>query len=270
MTQRCDNCGKPVLQGDTICWHCGRQLAVRDTAVADKPVDPEELPDQSTPVKVLVYGGITAVLLLSLLAIMTIFSRRPVIALAPETRGVQWAVVDGADGRFTLDLPAGWTWEVIPLDEGRARYEEAVTQTAGTDTETAADVATAVAPFGPLAPDTELRLIAASADTNQPGVLVVLQSDRLNRLSVADAVAAVRSGDLGAFEALEATTAVGLDGRQQARFMLRYDNGLRCVQRFVPVADTGFVASACAPDGRYPLYDVAFTTILDTFQTLYR
>lgn len=263
MTLHCENCGKPVLAGDSVCWHCGWQLTPQATAVTDqKQLNPEEIPDKTTPVKVLVYGGLTAVLLLALLGVMVIFSRTPVIALGSDTRGAEWAVVDGPLRQFTLDLPTSWEWETIPAAEGRARYEQTVAE--------GDDVATAVAPFGPLAPDTELRLLATNADAAQPGVLVVVQSDRLSRLTVADALEAIETGELGDYEVLRAASAEGLDGREHAQIMLRYNNGLRCVQRFVPVGETAFVASACAPDERYPLYSIAFDTILDSFQTLFR
>lgn len=260
----CDNCGRPVLESDVICWHCGYELqpppADAAPAAEASEDDAEEVPQAFPLPATVAYGLLTAVLILAALFVMQSLGQQPVVALNPETSSAGWTAVTDAALRFTLDLPDEWTWRLTTDTQPFTLDDELV---AGVP------LATAVAPFGDLVDDTEILLVAASDDTAVPGFLVVARSQRLSALTAEEAASFLDTLSDADVEVVATSSTTNLAGLPQVRYGLNHPNvGQQCENLYVPLADASYLVGACGP--RITRYQLVFANILDSFQPLGR
>ncbi len=258
--RRCENCGKLVLNTDIICWHCGWQIApspagnsesVETAAVQES--DEEEILAMFPRPAILAYAGIAAVSIFLLLLTMNALGKAPIIALNANTRGSGWQPVSDAAQAVGLELPAEWTWELVnmPLadDESDIKWE------------------TAVAPLGPLAPDTEILLVGA----NDPAFLVVANSPRLGQISPQQAVTALQTEAFDNLTVEETRLVNNVAGQLQADFLIKHPDGdIQCRQRYFTASGEGFLAAVCTPANAAGRFNKQFNDILLSFQPLER
>jgi uncharacterized membrane protein YvbJ len=62
MTLTCENCGQMILPTDTVCWHCGKELELRQDTQRSESVTAKESDSIS----------ITAVSIFTLITLITI------------------------------------------------------------------------------------------------------------------------------------------------------------------------------------------------------
>lgn len=264
MTLKCENCGKPILETDVQCWHCGwpvpQQAKLPHTPADEETLPPQEKAESAAPApfsraSTVAYGTLTAVLILAAVWMLTSLSRAPIVAQNPSTSSADWTAVTDPQQTFTLDLPRDWSWDWTVPGESPPLGQQF-------------PLDTAAAPFGTLVDDATLLLVAESNDTAVPGFFTLTHSDRLRSLTPAEAVSFVTSGELEGISVEQAEVVENLAGQPQARFILRHANGQQCAQLFTAGDDGGYVLGLCGPADRYERYRLIFGNILDSFQRL--
>ena len=267
MSGTCENCGQPILDTDTVCWHCGWQLPRRKAPKSAARNAAAVAKQQPYPLSaVLVYGALTAAVIVATLLVMRSLGQRPLIIIHPETRlSAEWQPVTDENERFTLDLPSWWTW--LDREQDQERFDALVAQNGRFQA--------ALSPLGALADDTELHLIAyepAPEGESPPAFLVVAQSARLQQSSPEGAISLARQ-NAADLEILGTHLAQGLTGQAQSYLLLEIPGPwgvLRCQQQFTPAQQVGFLVAACAPGNRFPRYNSDLQNILASFQPLSR
>ncbi len=263
MGKRCDNCEQPVLDTDTVCWHCGRALSStavpktpkRITALSDEvAVEPLPLP------AVAVYGTITAVLIIAMLLVMRSLGQKPLVLLHPNTQAhADWVPVTSHDQQFTLDLPSEWNW----LEANQPLFASLVIE--------GGPVVTAVYPLGTIATDTEYLLIAGQGAMPQASFILIARSRSLNAITPEQSIALVEQSD-ATFDLVSADVVQSFTGTNMAQFLLVLPNTemgtLRCRQIFVPAADVAYLAGGCAPEAEFRAFATPFENVLASFQPL--
>jgi hypothetical protein len=263
MAKACPNCGQPTLETDITCWHCGWQLAPQKTArpvTKQRPTATAALPYPLSTI--MLYGAMTAVVLIALLLVMRSLGQKPLITIHPETRlGANWTpVTDGAQ-RFTLDLPADWRWLDGDSDQ------RALTDALAEDGRFHA----ALAPLGDLIEAGDILLIASYtpfAADDLAGLVVVAHSEILDRLTPEQAIqwSGQNTADL---VIQEARLAEGFTGVTHALLLVENPNsGWRCRQHFTPGPADSFLVAACAPRSWFPRYAGDLQNIVASFQLL--
>lgn len=269
MSETCPNCARPVLPADTVCWHCGYQLPPRakspprahqrgrsgDGASDAEPVDLRDIA---------VYGLLTLVVILALLAVMRSLGRQPVLVRSAGVQlGGEWVTVTDADLRYTISLPSDWQW----FDLGWREQDELLDGLV----ERQPFIRWATRPLGEAAGDVTILAVAAAAteqgaDQPQP-LLVVGRSERLREVTPEEAfdLLAARSSPTS-----EQSIDTRLSGQRQARFET-VDEAYRYQCRHLFVADevtAAYLVAACAPMARFGTVDNTLDDILNSFQLL--
>jgi hypothetical protein len=277
MSEACPNCGRPVLPGDTACWHCGYALPKR--AKAAPPVPPRVGPPaRERPTgdatgatgaadydlrALLVYGLLTLTLIFSLWLVMRALGQQPVLVRSAALAGGDWVTVTDSELRYTLSLPTEWQW----LDVAYRDQSELLAQVI----ELHPYVGRALAPLGEPAGDVEILAVAIGAGdvavAERIPFAVVGRSERLRALEPQAALDLLDGQPLS-------VTGAGLDnhisGQTQARFNA-FDAATDYQCRHLFVADPnsyGYLVAACSPQASYGTLQQLLDDLLDTFQLL--
>lgn len=268
MTESCPNCGKPVLETDTVCWHCGYQLPRRPkphkptAGAAGRPRAVTDSPDVDFRA-LAIYGLLTLAVILGLWLVMRSLSRYPILVRsAGLDLGGNWVAVTDVNLRYTLSLPTEWQW----LDVAFRDQEDVLDQVTGRQPY----IERALRPLGEAAGDVAIVGVAVGTqtleDTEPQPFLVIGQSGRLRELAPQAAL------DLLADEALpvsEKEINTRLAGQAQARFnVLDMPNAYQCRHLFVTDNEAGYLVAACSPQASFATLRRDLDDILDSFQLL--
>jgi hypothetical protein len=261
----CENCGHQALDTDNTCWHCGEPLPGRESAGRKKVKVREGWTRGSGPASIAIFAGLTLLVALAALLVMSWLGDRPQLQLRLGTRiRPDWTLVTAADERFTAILPDGWSWRdgTDPADaaalqtllESDQRYQLA-THPLGAETE---DQTILFAALGP------------QPSTGEPPFMIVAASSLLNRLTYDEAVAFLKESDYD----LEMVRYVDDFDKSHVSIIVTTpidpssDETIRCRQQFVLGREESLIASLCAPSARYSAYSNQFNEILANFQHL--
>ncbi len=260
MNRTCENCSRPLLDTDTICWHCGQQqtLPVKAESPSEQeehePAEKEkhelEIETVSSPL-ILYYGGLTAVVVFALLLITRSLGQSPALSVKAGSSPSEWITLNAPDKSFTIEIPAKWDWQFLL---GKAK-EPALVEGEGL-------ITTAVAPFGDLVPDIDYLLHAE----NEGSLLVIARSARLSRLSAQQVVTALQGESFENMAVTEARLTGSVPGEERAFFTLTHsDLSLHCDQYFVPGSADSYLVAVCSPMDSAESGREIRRTVLDSF-----
>ncbi len=271
MSDQCANCGKPVLDSDTVCWHCGYKLqavaAPEPVAAPDGASRPAaEAKDDTTYDfrALIIYGVLTLVVIGGLWAVMSALSQRPILVrTADRSLGNDWLAVSDSELIYTISLPAGWQWLDVPSRDLRDALNNLIVRQGYIDN--------ALNPLGAAVDDLQIVAVGLDAPTldyPDPVAFVVIgRSEALGDLTPEAAIVRLNEA---AGTVVEPLPNMHIPGQPQARFtLLDEDAGYQCRQLAVQdeIAATYLVA-ACSPQLGYGLLQRDFERIIDSFQFL--
>lgn len=267
MTTRCENCGQPLLEGDTECWQCGQQVAggpVGEAASLQARQKWEEASSSAELSPMVVYGGLTVFLIILALLATIYLGRQPLVQAASQAPPDGWAFISNLSREFVLMLPESWA-----LFDEHDMEEEAFSRLVATNP----TLTQATYPLGIVAEDLHILFVAADGSGEESAELieapeqfvVVAQSALLNRLSTEEALAEARAAaDAGVAELVEAEY-VDNFAKSHLSLVVRIptENGeLPCRQQLIVGVSSNLIVAACGPDQQLS------TSILESFQRL--
>jgi len=265
MKRTCENCSRPLFDTDTICWHCGQKQSqpFQPESSSDQPIidstaedDLEPEPEPASSALVLFYGGLTVIIIFALFLTVRSLGQSPIVNLQQGSPPTEWVSLNAPDSSFLIDIPARWSWQ---FQEGR-RAESSFTNRLENDNR----IAAAVTPLGDLIPDTEFLLIAQ----NDLDLLVVAQSERLNRLSPQQAVRSLQQQQFDNVTVKETQLIKGESGEERALLSLRHlKTSLHCDQYLVPASTVTYLVAACTSAENYDQQQATLTAALESFRT---
>lgn len=280
MSESCPNCARPVLPTDTVCWHCGHQLAPRakqrPRSEPDRRRPPSRSPagageTEAEPVDlraIAAYGVLTLVVILGLLLVMRSLSRQPVLVRsAGFNLDGDWVAVTDSELRYTISMPVEWLW----FDLGPADQNDLLDRLA----ERQPFIRRALLPLGEMAGDVEILSLAIAAeeeeleDPRPRPVIVVGRSERMRELTPEEALELLAGQSPPATDQAVDTH---LAGQRQARFETADTAGLyQCRHLFVTDGGAAaYLVAACAPQSQFRTLDNTLDDMLDSFQLLQR
>ncbi len=281
MSNSCPNCDKPILESDTVCWHCGFVLPKRPKPRATaEPANRvaslhlparERQPAESVPVAydfraLAIYGLLTLAVILSLWMVMRSLSRQPILVRsAALDLGGNWVSVTDVDLVYTLTLPSDWQW----LDVGYRDQSELLTKVFDRQPY----MARALRPLGEGAGDVETLSVAVGTQvletTDPQPFVIVARSERLGEMSPETALELLGNSSL---PVSEQSVDTHLAGQPQARFnILDMPNAYQCRHLFVTAeSKPAYLVAACAPQSRFGTMQRDLNTVLNSFQLLER
>ncbi len=266
MTTKCENCGQPLLEGDTECWQCGRKVtsAVGGATTAQVKQKWGQASSSSEIPALAVYGGLTVFLIVLALLVTIYLGRQPLVQAASQAPSDGWAFVTNRPRDFVLMLPESWAI----LDEHDAEgdaFDRLVTASPR--------LTQATYPLGNMAEDLRVLFVAAEGiDAGQAGddpapaqFVVVAGSDLLNRLSNEEAQAVAERA--AAADQIDLVEAMYVDDFDRSHLFLATriptESGeLICRQQFVVGDSSSLIVAACGPDQQLS------GAILESFQRL--
>lgn len=277
ISERCENCGNPVLATDTVCWHCGQQLPKKSQPKpspirrlrgfrppSTRLADAEAAVAQPYDLRAIaIYGLLTLLILLLLLLTMQSLGRRPLLVAGADLRlGADWTAVTDNELNYTLSLPSGWQW----LDSTFRQQQALLDEVASTEP----SIGWSFSPFAESAEDLELLAIAflpQSPDSPEPMTFVAIGRSRQ--------LAALTPPQVLDLLAEQPVTIVGtatvepFPGQPQARFGLLSDTRqMQCRSLFTAATETAYLAAACAPQNSFGRIQRDLDSILNSFQLL--
>ena len=263
MKRTCENCSRPLFDTDTICWHCGQKqtLPAQPESTSEQPRSnstienvPEQEPEPVATALTLYYGGLTVVIVLTLLLIIRSLGQSPIVTLNPDSSQGEWVSLNSSDKSFTIDIPANWDWQFLKGKQAQSSIIDLL--------ENDHRIMTAISPLGDLVPDVEYLLVAQH-DSN---LLVVARSERLNRLSTQQAVTSMQEEQFDNIIVTEANLLQATPGDAKSVFTLKHlDTPLQCDQYLVPGPSETYVVAACSLIENYKQQHGDFKTALDSF-----
>lgn len=261
----CDNCGHQALDTDSTCWHCGEPLPGRDDAGRKKVKVRESWTRDSGPASVAIFAGLTLLVAVAALLVMSALGSQPQLQIRLGTRArPEWTFFTAANGLFTVTLPDSWSWRdgtdpaaasaLLTLLDSGERYQSAL-EPFGLETD---DLAILFAAEGP------------QPGSGDPPFMIVASSPLLNRLTYDEAVTFLRDSDYDLQEVRH------IDDFDKSHVSIiantpideSSDETIRCRQQFILGREESLLASMCAPSGRYTAYSNQFLEILSSFQHL--
>jgi len=265
-----------VLPADTVCWHCGYQLprrpkqrpeAAARRGRSSRPGSSDDTAElQPADLRaVAVYGLLTLLVIIALIAVMHALSRRPVLVRsAGLDLGGGWVAVTDEALRYTVSLPAGWQW----FDLGSSDQAELLDRLA----ERQPYIRRATRPLGEAAGDAVILAVAVAAESGeveeaqpQP-LLVVERSERMRGLTPEEALERLAAQPL---PVAEQSIDARLAGQRQARFdVVDEPHAYHCRHLFVADETAAYLVAACAPPTRYRALGSTLNDILNSFQLL--
>lgn len=270
MERRCPYCDGRLLEDDTVCWQCGRQVTgvqqssppaagAPEEVVGPGAGSPEAAPEDGPPVRasaLTIYGGLTVVVVLIALLLTIFLGRRPLVQTGGVPLQEGWIVVTDRARTFTLTLPAQWQTLDVAVAPQREQVQQLLEEIPSTRR--------ATTPLGSFVDDDEVLFLATGA--RQLTFLLVSESRRLNRLNPQDAIDLARGADAAVLEAnhvqnfdkSHVALRVALSGDEQT--------GPVCRQQFITGEDVALLLALCAEPGQ--LNEETVNTILNSVQRL--
>ncbi len=255
MSRICDNCHRPVLDSDTVCWHCGWKLSpiIPEPGEEEAASDKEEAQAetlQSTPIPLTIYyGGLTILIIMALIWLMNSLAKNPtIVQLGPESS--EFVLVQDPLRRFTISIPDNWEWiweKDLTGDPAAASFIE--------DTRL---LDQAGEPLGSLVADNEQVFLAGNDST----FLLIMASERLNKLTGEQIVSSLSQETFKDVLVENARQAQNSAGEMVALFDVNHDvPPIHCRQLWSPGTITAYLVSACtaAADAREFQNDIDIT-----------
>ena len=268
MASSCPNCNQSVLPTDTICWHCGYQLTAQSkkSSVSAEGETAVTLTEPFSLSAVMVYSGVTAVLIIALLFSMQSLGQHPLVLLNPDTNvNTGWQPITDQAIQFTLDIPPTWQ----SFEKANPQEREAFTALLASDEQ----LATAVTPFSTAISDIEILMIVVSEYKEQmtqlPSFVVMARSEEIGRLTLDETIALAQQNT--AITISKATKFESFVGDIRAAITLEMPQTptrLTCQQHIITSSTDTYIVAGCAPEARSTVYDEPLTKILSSFQTL--
>jgi len=267
MANRCDHCGEPALETDTICWHCGMSLAGHGEHTTESKTQIKEgWQRSSSPTAIVFYTGLTTFIVLVTVILMVMLGRQPLVQIRLGTRVPNnWQVITSKDLSFTLYLPSTWQFLDRDLADQKQTLDDSLTKSERYQLGSQ--------PFGAELNDFGIQFLAqeVSESTDQNGAfLIVATSDLLNRLSYDEAEAFLLSSDYAInnvafvedYEKSHLGYEIQVDGIDQ-------DNStIICRQMLILGNNEAMLVSFCRPLENSRNYENTIVDILDSFQRL--
>ena len=262
---RCANCGQPALTTDNVCWHCGKPVPWFDEDVTEEVRVKEGWGLRASPSSILIYAGITVVVILALVFVMSSLAGQPKIQVSLGTRPVEgWEVVTDSGQTLTTYLPQEWT-----------RYD-------GADPEQGEKISELLAenghflegtnPLGGAVDDLSVAFLAQSTVRSSEGIspfMIVARSEKLNFLEYDEASIFVDEGDI----AISEMRFIDNFERSHLKIVAEQElesanERLRCRQQFIRGEGDAVLLSLCAPVRCYTSQQTIFEEIANSFQRL--
>ncbi len=265
----CPNCGQTILATDTVCWHCGWQLPRKSSRANPVLTQPAEVESEPYSLRnIMVYGGMTGLVIVLALWVMGSLGKRPLAVIADRTSlPAGWTAVTDANLTFTLNLPPGWSWQEA-AEAGQDAFSQAIIQD---------DLLpAALAPFGRFDQQLQLLMLAANQTADQvddlTGYLIIARDRRAQPLTLDDAKFLLEAYD-DKIELLRTEYVDGVRGEPQADFLVRVidDEGgttLRCQQKIILQPQGNYLLAACSLPKTYTSLSTDLHDILASFQPL--
>lgn len=206
-----------------------------------------------------IYGGITAVILFSLLILSNSLQQYPRFMPNSENQlQPRWRVVTDAAQRVTFNMPQRWAW----AEQGTEEFDLMMTN------EMVAK--TGVSIFFRIAPDTNITLFALPNESAiEEGFLIVAQSEQMNQLTAAQLVQFVTENNVPGIQTAELIAQNG--SLQQASLItemqIEADVWL-CYQKYTHNERAGYIISGCAIRSQLGINGAELKQAVATFQPL--
>ena len=257
MTRTCDNCRRPVLDTDSVCWHCGWKLTPSQVKKEERTNIEEKQESNIEPTSlslIIFYGVLTLLVIILLFRVMNSLAQSPTIsAVGPLSS--EWVVLQDPDQKFIIQLPAAWHWffqDDIDAESDLSRLIENDEW-----------LLIATAPLGPLLPDGEMQFIGGNDST----LLVVTHSERLNRLTPQQMAASLPQQIFEGLTLEDIRQAQTSAGDIVTIFTVIHETpAIECHQLFMPGTSVAFLVSACAAVEDVTQFKDEFDRALDSFQ----
>lgn len=280
---RCENCGQPALESDTVCWHCGQPLAGRgmqaktaSQVVDQAQPDPSPAGEPAAQVKerwqeprasseIAFYIGLTVLVIVGVLLVIGRLGRYPLVRASIGERPLsEWDNISDADLTYALQLPREWErYDGQDPDQAaafRQQFEQSELYRQGT------------LPLTSGVGDIQYLLLALSPKPREspPAFLIVAKSETLSRLDYQEALQFLAESEVTVSEAFVVedfdreflSTLVDIPVEAEG-----FEN-LRCRQQFIRGQSESLLTALCAPEQRYAFYEESFGVIYQSFQSL--
>jgi len=265
MEHRCANCGQPALTTDNVCWHCGEPLPWYDEEATEEVRVKEGWGPRASTSSVIFYAGITVVVVLALIFVMSSLANQPQVQVTIGTRPVEgWELITDVDQSLTTHLPQDWTWFDSADSEQSSQILELL---AGSEA-----YLSGTNPLGGAVDDLEVVILALGSTLNldvASPFLIVSRSEKLNRLSYDDAAVFLDEGDFNISELRF------IDNFERSHLKIVVEpntddssDRLRCRQQFIRGEEESLLLSLCAPVIFYATQQAIFEEIANNFQRL--
>lgn len=239
-TQKCGNCGQPVLQSDVTCWHCGAKLTLQEIEphfTAESIEAPVGGPAGSgvPPLQILFYALMTTCISLALLLVIRSLGQQPRLAASFAPEGTPVVELLSPARSFSIEVPPGLVWYFPQDKQGQGDAAEQMAM----DPQFEA----ALQPLFGLTSDGQILLLAQT----ESGTLTVAQSKQLGQLSVEEVVGSLPEEPFPEGTVLVTKKETNRAGSDVAWITLEQDDPPQlCRQVFLPGSDDAYLAAICA------------------------
>ena len=269
MSLTCPNCTQTILPKDTVCWHCGYRLSPQFTKKRT-PSETVTTIDSSVPLSfsaAMVYGGVTAVIIITLFLTMRTLGQKPLVQLHPDTNiNTGWLPVTDQALRFTFDIPPTWqVWE-RQNPQQQTEFEALLVSDA--------QLTTSVTPLSEAISDMEILMIVMGARLEQvaslPGFVILARSEELSHLSLDEIISLAQENNTTIIinEIAQFRSFVG-DNRVSFLVELpQTKDELSCQHHVITSEIETYLLAGCAPKVRSAVYREPLDKILASFQPL--
>lgn len=251
----CPDCGQAVLPGDSICWHCGAQLAAAAGGIPDEgsaESGKRSTADRLRGLQTLYYALMTAAVVIGLLLVIRSLGRQPRLSATFALSDTEALKLNAPDGSFSIDLPSDLLW-VFPYAEG---MQQEVRRMVGDPR-----FAAALRPLLGRAPDHEMLLLAQA----ESGVLALARSERLAGISVSDIVTYANNETFSGSRVLSARRGTTGAGAPIAILTVELTNpAATCRQHIMPTTEYAYLAGMCTNPGDFEEQAPTFNATLDS------
>lgn len=255
--RRCENCGQPVLQGDSECWHCGVKLELTEPepiAAVEKPNE-KNAGEGAPPLQILFYAIMTAAIAFALLLVTRSLGQRPRLSAGFKTEDKLAVELIAPDGSFSIEIPAELIWYFPQANRGQ------VAAAAKMDNDPQFEAA--LQPLLDLAPDAQILLLAQS----ESGILSVARSEQLTRLTAEDVVVYLANETFPNGSVLATNRGSNRAGSDLAVITLeRLEPSMLCRQHFLPDSEAAYLAAICSDPEGFEEQSAVFDEILSSLK----
>jgi hypothetical protein len=186
VNRRCPVCDQPLLEDETVCWHCGHAAGQASPAAATAPPAGPRRATAEADVRLspkLFYGVLTAVIIAAALYLTAFLGRQPLAHGSRTDLPAGWVWLTSGQNDFTFFVPATWEVRQAMGDEETATLTALVHTTDG--------LARALQPLSRLDYQLRVTLYARGplpVEQTEPGFVLVARSRALNKLAAGDLV----------------------------------------------------------------------------------